>query len=470
CAVWTGSSWSSYYSGENGVPASGTVVLKISRSGTAWTLTSSGAKSGSWTFTGTSEPVAGIYLMHTRYFNYPYDNAKWNYVRTNIPGDPQPVNGTLAGLVDYMYWKSGTFCANTTVTYNQELNTFVQVENPPQTFTLFDSCSSTNNWSGSNGRIDDYASYTFASDGNVLYVYGGSSNTGYRGYTPFMERSCAIYAASITVEFDTRFYKSFGNLYGASFTGVHLKLANGTYVSNTTSCDLSDQSWKHLTYTFTFSQPQAITGVRFTWSASGYYCFSAYFYLDNVSAAWIGDPGLTIKGVPANDVVKIYQGSILKKTVVSSGTDIVISPADVPQPFSGSILVVDRPYLRPAGAYSGTLDWNDVLVYSGGTLTKKPSGVNPERVNGGSECTTTEGWNFTYSLVSGGQTPTFSASSGYVRFDEPRLSYYYPPGSDIPTMEAWYYFRYDVNSTVRNLTVSVAADGSFTYYAAGDQL
>jgi hypothetical protein len=175
--------------------------------------------------------------------------------------------------------------------------------------------------------------------------------------------------------------------------------------------------------------------------------------------------------VPANDVVKVYQGTTLKKTVVSSGADIVISTSDVPQPFDGSIVVVSRPYMRPLASYSGTINWNDAFTYSGGALTKSSTGAQLQQGTAGSECSTTAGWTFTYNLVTGGNTPTFSSSSGYIRFDESRLYYDSgPSGDDPPRMEAWYYLRYDINTTVQNMTVSTAADGSFTYYATADQL
>lgn len=306
--VWTGSSWTSWGTSENAVPASGTVTLRISRSGSTYTLTASGAYTGTWTVTGTASPVAGVYLMHTKYFNYPCDLAKWNYVRTNIPGAPQPVSGTLAGLVDYMYAKRGTFYTNTTVTYYNDGNYFTVSQTPSQT-------------------------------------------------------------------------------------------------------------------------------------------------------------ALTIKGVPANDVVKVYQGTTLKKTVVSSGSDIVISTADVPQPFDGSIVVVSRPYMRPLASYSGTINWNDAFTYSGGALTKSSTGAQPQQAAAGSECSTTAGWTFTYNLVTGGSTPTFSSSSGYVRFDESRLYYDSgPSGDDAPRMEAYYYLDYSLNIAGQNFTISISADGGNMQY------
>jgi hypothetical protein len=306
--VWTGSSWTSWGTSENAVPASGTVTLRISRSGSTWTLTASGAYTGTWTVAGTASPAAGVYLMHTKYFNYPCDLAKWNYVRTNIPGAPQPVSGTLAGLIDYTYVKRGTFCANTTVTYYHDGNYFTVAQTPSQT-------------------------------------------------------------------------------------------------------------------------------------------------------------ALTIKGVPANDVVKVYQGTTLKKTVVSSGADIVISTSDVPQPFDGSIVVVSRPYMRPLASYSGTINWNDAFTYSGGALTKSSTGAQLQQATAGSECSTTAGWTFTYNLVTGGITPTFSSSSGYVRFDESYLYYDTGPyGDDPPRIEAYYYLDYSLNITGQNFTISISADGGNMQY------
>lgn len=313
CGVNEGSSWTT---GANTLPGTGTIVIQIQRTGSSWTIKSEGAYVGTWTTTGSTAPIQYILLTNTRYYSYNGKTASWEYIRTNIPGGTKPFEGALVGLVDSVYAKSGTFYPNTTLTYCE----------------------------------------------------------------------------------------------------------NGNYIA------------------VTQTQKQAC---------------------------------LTIKGVPTNDVVRVYEGNVLKKTVVSTGGDILVQNSEIVQPFTGTVEVVSRPYLRSVATYTGSLDWNEMLVYgSEGTLIKQTTGISPQVSAPGSECTTTAGWTFSYNLVSGGQTPTFSASSGYVRFDEQRLYYYTPgyPFSEIPVMEAWYYLRYDLNAMVRNLTVSTAADGSFTYYATADKL
>jgi len=466
--VWTGSSWTSWGTSENAVPASGTVTLRISRSGSTYTLTASGAYTGTWTVTGTASPVAGVYLMHTKYFSYPCDLAKWNYVRTNIPGAPQPVSGTLAGLVDYMYVKRGTFYANTTVTYSQDYNSFAVSQSPPQTFNAFDDCSSATGWSGIYYPYSPNYYWFGSSGGCICALYQGQ----YPGSS-----SCSLYAEknlniltkgpAIQISFSTMAQNDVGNLYDAKLTGVYLKLANGTYIApnNFAEVSLTDRSWHSLNYTVYLSDAQNIIGLKFTWYGYGSFYFKINFYLDNVSVVYSGDLGLTIKGVPANDVVKVYQGTTLKKTVVSSGSDIVISTADVPQPFDGSIVVVSRPHMRPLASYSGTINWNDAFTYSGGALTKSSTGAQPQQAAAGSECSTTAGWTFTYNLVTGGSTPTFSSSSGYVRFDESSLSYDSgPSGDDAPRMEAYYYLDYSLNIAGQNFTISISADGGNMQY------
>jgi hypothetical protein len=311
CGVSQGSTWAT---GANTLPGTGSLVIQIQRTGSTWTIKSGGAYVGTWTTAGSSAPIQHILLTNTRYYSYNGKTAQWDYIRTDIPGSSKPFNGTLVGLVDCTYVKRGTFHPNTTLTYHDEGNYFELTQTQQQT------------------------------------------------------------------------------------------------------------------------------------------CF-------------------TIKGVPINDIVRVYDGDVLRKTVLGTGYDIQIQNSEIPQPFNGTVEVVSRPYLRSVASYTGGLDWNDRLVYvSNGTLIKQGTGISAEMGTLGSECSTTAGWTFSYNLVSGGQTPTFSSSSGYVRFDEQRLSYYYPPGSDFPTMEAWYYLRYDVNATVRNMTVSTAAEGSFTYYATADKL
>ncbi len=312
CGATEGSSWAT---GANTLPGTGALVIRIERAGSTWTFKSSGSYSGTWMTAGSTMPIRYILLTNTRYYSYNGKTAQWDYVRTNIPSKSQPFNGTLVGLVDWVYVKRGTFYANTILTYCDKGNYFI--------------------------------------------------------------------------------------------------------------------------FTQTENQP--------------------YFI---------------IRGVPVNDIVRVYQGDLLKKIIVSTGTDILVKQSEIPLPFTGAIEVISRPYLRAVSTYSGTLDWNDMLAYSGDILTKQSTGIQPQEVSAGSECSATTGWTLSYNLISGGATPTFSSSSGHVRFDETRLSYYYPwePWSYVPIMEAWYYLKYDVNSIVRNLTLSVAADGSFTYYAAADKL
>ncbi|MCX8182640.1 MAG: hypothetical protein N3D12_05930 [Candidatus Methanomethyliaceae archaeon] len=313
CSVNQGSSWTS---GANTLPGTGSIVINIQRTGSSWTIKSEGAYVGIWTTIGSTAPIQYILLTNTRYYSYNGKNAQWDYIKTNIPGTSKPFDGALVGLVDSVYVKRGTFYPNSTLIYCERGGYFTATQTEQQT------------------------------------------------------------------------------------------------------------------------------------------CF-------------------TIKGVPINDVVRVYEGNVLKKTVVSTGGDVLIQKSEVAQPFTGTVEVVSRPYLRSVATYTGSLDWNEMLVYGPeGTLTKQTAGISAQVATVGSECTTTAGWTFSYNLVSGGQTPTFSSSSGYVRFDEPQLSYYTPgyPFSEIPVMEAWYYLRYDVNAIVRNLTVSTLADGSFTYYATADKL
>ena len=176
---------------------------------------------------------------------------------------------------------------------------------------------------------------------------------------------------------------------------------------------------------------------------------------------------LTIHGVPANDIVEVYQGDTLKKTVVSSGSDIVISPSDVSQPFTGSVVVISRPYLRPVASHSGTLDWNDKLTYSGGTLMKSSTGAQLQPATTGSEGSSTSGWALSYNLYAGGSNPVLSASGGYVRFDE---QYLYYSDDWNPTMEAWYYLEYPLGTSGKNFTVSVSSDGYFHYWATAGKI
>ena len=176
---------------------------------------------------------------------------------------------------------------------------------------------------------------------------------------------------------------------------------------------------------------------------------------------------LTINGVPANDIVKVYQGSTLKKTVTSNGSPILVSMSEIPQPFNGSIVVVSRPYLHSAATYSSTLDWNDRLTYSGGTLTRSSTEVQLQQTSTGSEGSSTSRWILTYNLVTGGTTPTLSSWDGYVRFDE---QYLYSNDNWNPTMEAWYYLEYQLGASGKNFTVSVSSDGYFHYWAAAGKI
>jgi|GEM_PF-944823 len=298
-----GSSWGS---GSNTMPASGTVTLRLQRTGSTWTITASGAYSGTWITSGSTDAIAGVFLTHNRYFSSPGKLAQWGYIRSNLPGYVSPVaNGTLAGLCNYTHVKRATFHANTTITYHEDAGYFILVQIPSQTT-------------------------------------------------------------------------------------------------------------------------------------------------------------LTIQGVPANDVVKVYQGETLRKTVVSNGSSIVVTQAEIPQPFHGSVVVVSRPYLRPLAVYNGTLDWNDQLAYSGGSLVKSGSNTSLVPSALGSECNDAAGWSLTYNLVTGGTSPSLSASGGYVRVDEPYLHY---SGN---VMEAYYWLSYHINATGRNFTISLWSDAYFTFSSGGD--
>ena len=297
--VTDGSSWGS---GANTMPASGYIILRLERSGSTWMVTASGAYSGQWLITGTTDAVAGVFLIHTRYFASASKLAQWDYVYSNLPGWTSPINGALVGLCDYTYIKRSTFYANTTATYHDDGNYFTLSQTPGQT-------------------------------------------------------------------------------------------------------------------------------------------------------------ALTIQGVPANDVSKVYQGDLLKKTIISNGSTIVVTQAEIPQPFDGSLMVMSRPYLHPATAYNGTLNWNDQLTYSSGTLMKSSTGAQLQQASTGSECDLTSGWAFSYNLYTGGLAPTFSSSGGYIRFDESALG----DQGDPPYMEAVYYMEYPLNVQGMNFTVSVSSDGCFRY-------
>ncbi|MEM3674066.1 MAG: hypothetical protein QXG08_01185 [Candidatus Methanomethyliaceae archaeon] len=463
---------SSGSTGANTMPASGTVTITLQRSGSSWTIKASGAYSGTWTTSGSAAPIQYILLTNTRYYSFNGKTAQWDYVRTDIPGPAQPINGALVGLVNYTYTRSGTFYANSTISFQEGVGLSAPRQSPAQQFTFYDDCSSLSGWTGSS-YSGSYESWGYGASGGTVFAWYSSSY--YNGQiNHWLQRSLSGYGSTFEVSFQAKPTRSGSYSMDARITGVSLILQNGTYVTNSTVVYLTKDVWSNVSYSFSLPSPITVAAVRINIYMAGSYYPSMYTYIDNLTVTWTGDPGLTIKGAPLNSTVYVYQGSTLRKAAVSTGADIVVTPTEISYPFSGSVVLVDRPYLRPAATYIGTLDWNEGLSYSqtAGTLTKAPTGVSAQRITGGSECDSTSGWTFSYNLVSGGQTPTFSASSGYVRFDEQRLYYYYPgyPFNEIPIMEAWYYLRYDLNAMVKNLTVSTAADGSFTYYATADKL
>jgi len=483
CGVTDGSSWAT---GENTMPGSGTVTIRIQRSGSTWTITASGAYSGTWTTSGSTDAVGAIYLVHEHYSNFNGKTANWDYVRTNIPAPFQPdtplsVNGTLAGLVDYTYVRRGTLCANTTVTYSQDFNTLAAVNNPPQSLQFYDDCSSASAWYAPSGMYAHYyyAGYDFyisrypaTSDGNSVYTYffwGMLNGYTYSGDT-YLQRPLSLSSvhSPLTIHFQAKCNGPSGA--NMSVSGVTVTLSNGTELTNSSPVNLGNDDWRDCTYTLAFNDVLTVTNLRISFSGTIAAQGCTYLYIDNVTLNYVGDPGLTIVGVPANDIVKVYQGTTLKKTVVSNGSDVVVSPTDVPQPFDGSIVVVSRPYARVVTSYTGTIDWNDQLTYSGGTLTRSGTGAQFHTTSTGSECSSTSGWTFAYNLYTGGTAPTVSSSGGYIRFDESSLQAQGEPAPYL--MEAAYDFEYPLNTSGTNFTISVSADGGgFSYkwyYAKGD--
>jgi len=172
--------------------------------------------------------------------------------------------------------------------------------------------------------------------------------------------------------------------------------------------------------------------------------------------------GLTVTDVPANDVVKVYVGEVLFKTVVSNGSPVTIPPSEITYPFSGRIEVISRSYTRSLASYAGAIEWNDQLAYSGGALVKSGSNMSLIPRALGSECNDASGWSLTYNLLTGGTPPSLSASGGYVRMDEPYLHY---SGT---VMEAYYWLNYPINATGENFTISLWSDACFAFSSSGD--
>jgi len=172
--------------------------------------------------------------------------------------------------------------------------------------------------------------------------------------------------------------------------------------------------------------------------------------------------GLIVRDVPANDVVNVYVGDALFKTVVSNGSPVTIPPSEITYPFSGRVEVISRPYTRPLASYAGTIEWNDQLAYSGGALVRSGSNTSLIHRALGSECNHASGWSLTYNLLTGGTPPSLSASGGYVRMDEPYLHY---SGT---VMEAYYRLNYPINATGENFTVSLWSDACFSFSSTGD--
>jgi len=390
-------------------------------------------------------------------------------ISSNIHGNEisysNKLDGMLVGLINYTYDYKDKFYANTTIIYNSGI--FSSIQNKPITISIFDPCDSINNWNGLKGQLNSYQYVSFSCSGSLIYEYCGAVNTGFSSWNPWMERNISIYCTSINISFNNRFYKYFGNTFGCYFKGISIRLLNGSYININDNFDISDQQWHIISYNISFNEPQIITSIKFNWYSSGSYYYSFYLYIDNVSITYYGNLGLTIKGIPENDIVNIYQNNSLKKSIISNGSDIIISPIEIPQPFEGHITVISRDYLRPITKYSGAVDWNDILIYSDGILVKSNTNIQLQQAFKGSECNSIDGWKFSYNLVTGGTTPSFSSSDGYVKFYENSLSYYSGPyGDEAPRMEAWYYLVYDVNSIGKNFTISLLADGYFHYYSA----
>ena len=390
-------------------------------------------------------------------------------ISSNIHGNEisysNKIDGMLVGLINSTYVYEDKFYANATIIYDTGI--FSSIQNEPIIISIFDSCDSIDNWNGLNGQLNSYQYVSFGCSESLLYEYCGAVNTGFSSWSPWMERNVSIYCTSINISFNTRFYKYFGNTFGCYFKGISLKLLNGSYFNIIDDFDISNQQWYFLSYNISFNEPQIITSIKFNWYSSGSYYYSFYVYLDNVNITYYGDIGLTIKGIPENDIINIYQNNSLKKSIISNGSDIIISPIEIPQPFEGSIIVISRDYLHPLVKYSGIIDWNDILIYSDNNLIKSNTNIQLQQSYKGSECNSLEEWSFSYNLVTGGATPLFSSSDGYVKFYESSLHYYSGPyGDESPRMEAWYYLIYNVNCIGKNFSISLLADGYFHYYSA----
>lgn len=76
--------------------------------------------------------------------------------------------------------------------------------------------------------------------------------------------------------------------------------------------------------------------------------------------------GMIIRGLADGDGVTIFysNGSVAYNTTVPSGsTGITISPAQVPQPFTGTVVVTERAYTRALASFIGNLTAGDSLTF-----------------------------------------------------------------------------------------------------------
>ncbi|MDH5807270.1 MAG: hypothetical protein QE159_06095 [Candidatus Verstraetearchaeota archaeon] len=409
---------------------------------------------------------SGLPLGNWYFINSSNGNVLFNKI-IDIHGDElsypcnQSISGILNGLVNYTYAISGEFYYNTTIEY---INENLKITQSQPSFQLFfDDCSSLSGWSGANLRFSDY-SYGYDCNGQAIrawywtiYMYGSCNH--------WLEKSINLYGKDFTISFMAMLKGSSSHYLEAKINSISLKLSNGTYIINNNITKLILNQWLNVSYSFNFSSFVNIIAIRINIYMYGYYYPNINTFIDNFTIMFFGNSGITIKGVPLNSVIELYEESNLIKSIISNGEDIVIS--DISNPFHGSIVVINRPYLIPLAIYTGILDWNDVLIYSQGKLIKSSSNIESINVIGGSECNSISNWTFNYNLITGGTTPTFSSSLGYVRFDCNRISYYNNPYGDSIICEAWFYLYYNLSDIVKNLTISTYVDGLFTYSSSG---
>ena len=375
------------------------------------------------------------------------------------------ISGALIGLNDRIIYYRGEFFANSTITFIENLGIFHADQSPPKYFTQSDSCSTILGWNASNVYDASAGCFGPIATNTSIYVHAWSNLTSPIMTLPWLEKTFYIYASNLTLNASLKVSRQSGTVISSTLSSISILLANGSSITYIANIEIGNDDFISAHF-FNFGKLEAITGLRFNFMANLSNQGALYFFIDNIELSWAGDSGLTISGVPANDLVSIYEGSVLRKSYNSNGTTFSVSVADMAQKFNGSIEITHRLYMRPIASYLGNMNWNERLEYIDNVLVKSNTNSSLENYNSGSECNSTNGWSFRYNLLTGGSVPSFSAESGSLIMRESRIE----SNGTIPVLEAYYWFDYPATITGTNITISLKSNATFQFTAGGSPI